>query len=107
MEDDHLPQPPTATDSWWPSRPRGAHSTRLSQDPKEIARVLNEHSVEADHVFFFSYIQPKPQPGAGLWTNTEELVQVNSELLKTFLQALKLASIKPKRFMLQTGAKVN
>ncbi|KAF2163354.1 hypothetical protein M409DRAFT_37286 [Zasmidium cellare ATCC 36951] len=75
------------------------------KDPKEIATTLKEHNVTADHVFFFSYIQPTPKEGAGLWSNAEELVKVNSELLENFLQALKVASIKPKRFMLQTGAK--
>lgn len=59
----------------------------------------------ADHVFFFAYIQPTPKEGAGLWSNAEELVKVNSKLLDNFLNALKLAGITPKRFMLQTGAK--
>lgn len=75
------------------------------QDPNAIATTLKEHNVTADHIFFFSYIQPTPKEGAGLWSNAEELVKVNTELLDNFLQALKRASIKPKRFMLQTGAK--
>ena len=32
------------------------------KDPKEIAATLNEKSVTADHVFFFSYVQPPPKP---------------------------------------------
>ncbi|KAK1093762.1 hypothetical protein LTR48_001668 [Friedmanniomyces endolithicus] len=76
------------------------------KDPKEIAGVLKEHNVTADHVFFFSYIQPPPKAGsAGIWSDAEELVRVNSLLISNFLDALKVASIIPKRFMLQTGAK--
>ncbi|KAK0366932.1 hypothetical protein LTR91_002882 [Friedmanniomyces endolithicus] len=76
------------------------------KDPKEIAGVLKEHNVNADHVFFFSYIQPPPKAGsAGIWSDAEELVRVNSLLISNFLDALKVASITPKRFMLQTGAK--
>jgi hypothetical protein len=57
-------------------------------------------------VFFFSYIQPPPKPDKPyLWSDAEEMCRVNSLLLSNFLEALKLADIKPKRFMLQTGAK--
>jgi nucleoside-diphosphate-sugar epimerase len=73
--------------------------------PKEIADVLKERKVTADHVFFFSYIQPPPLPGKGLWSDAEEMARVNSELVKNFLDAMKLASITPKRFMLQTGVR--
>ena len=75
------------------------------KEPKEIASTLREKNVTADHVFFFSYIQPPPKPGQGLWSDAEEMVRVNSELLNNFLGGLKQASITPKRFMLQTGAK--
>lgn len=75
------------------------------KDPSEIAKTLSDHQVQADYVFFYSYIQPKPRQGAGLWTNAQDLVDVNSKLLSNFLEAIKLASITPKRFMLQTGAK--
>ncbi|KAK3697271.1 hypothetical protein LTR37_017584 [Vermiconidia calcicola] len=75
------------------------------KDPKEIASVLKERNVTADHVFFFSYIQPAPLPGKGLWSDADEMTRVNSELIKNFLEGLKAASITPKRFMLQTGAK--
>ena len=80
-----------------------SHSTLLTE-PEEIAGVLKKHDVTADHVFFFSYIQPPPGK-TGLWANAEELVRVNSLLLSNFVEALKLAEVKPKRFMLQTGAK--
>lgn len=76
------------------------------QDPKEIASILKQHSVVADHVFFFSYIQPPPKVGSkGIWSDAEELVRVNSALLSNFLEAMRIAAITPKRFMLQTGAK--
>ena len=75
------------------------------KEPKDIAAVLQEHKVTADHVFFFSYIQPPPKEGQGLWSDADEMARVNSLLLSNFLEALKAASITPKRFMLQTGAK--
>lgn len=75
------------------------------RQPQDIAEVLRERSVTADHVFFFSYIQVEPKEGAGLWSDAEEMARVNSALLDNFLGALKLAGVRPKRFMLQTGAK--
>lgn len=73
--------------------------------PEDIASVLKDRNVIADHIFFFSYIQAEPKPGHGLWSDAEEMVRVNSLLLSNFLGALKIASIRPKRFLLQTGAK--
>jgi len=75
------------------------------KDPQEIAKVLQDKHVKADHVFFFAYLQPPPREGKGLWSDTQEMVRVNSLLLDNFIGALKIADIKPKRFMLQTGAK--
>lgn len=75
------------------------------QDPDRIASTLKEHNVTADHVFFFSYLQPPPKPGQGLWSDADEMVRVNTDLLRNFLQALEAAAITPSRFMLQTGAK--
>jgi nucleoside-diphosphate-sugar epimerase len=75
------------------------------KDPDEIADVLKEKGVKADYVFFYSYIQPPPKPGGALWSDAEEMVRVNVLLLSNFLAALKMASITPKTFMLQTGAK--
>jgi hypothetical protein len=75
------------------------------KDPKDIAAVLKERNVTADHVFFFSYVQPPPKPGKGLWSDAEEMVRVNSELLRNFLEGLREAAVTPQRFMLQTGAK--
>jgi hypothetical protein len=47
------------------------------QSPSEIAKVLKEKGVKADHVFFYSYIQPKPKEGGGIWSAAEELCRVN------------------------------
>ena len=77
------------------------------KEPDQIAKVLKENDVKADHVFFFSYIQPAPLPGQGLWSDADEMARVNSELLKNFLEGLKVASITPKRFMLQTGVSMS
>jgi len=71
----------------------------------KIAQALKEANVSATHVFFYSYLQPKPPPGAPIWSNADELVKVNSALLSNFLDALPQAGIKPSRFLLQTGAK--
>ena len=94
-----------------PAIPGGlpSHAEHIPLDflkkPADIAEILKEHGVHADHVFFFSYIQVEPKEGAGLWSNAEEMTRVNTDLLKNFAEALPLANIKPKRFMLQTGAK--
>ncbi|KFY76024.1 hypothetical protein V499_04141 [Pseudogymnoascus sp. VKM F-103] len=73
--------------------------------PQAIANVLRERGVKADYVFFFSYVQVDPEPGAPIWSNAQELCRVNTLLLSNFLESLALNSIKPRRFMLQTGAK--
>ncbi|OCL02897.1 NAD dependent epimerase/dehydratase family protein-like protein [Glonium stellatum] len=73
--------------------------------PEEIAETLKEKGIKADYIFFYSYIQPPPKEGQGLWSAAEEMVRVNTILLSNFCEALPLASIKPKRILLQTGAK--
>jgi len=75
------------------------------QEPETIAEVLRRQNVQADHVFFFSYVQPPPKEGGGLWSDVDELVRVNVALLENFLSALEHADITPKRIMLQTGGK--
>lgn len=75
-------------------------------DPGEkIAEALRAANVTASHVFFYSYLQPKPPAGQPLWSNAQELVKVNTALLSNFLDALPKAGIKPERILLQTGAK--
>lgn len=74
----------------------------------DIAKAMRDGGVHADYVFFYSYLQPKPDPNkpkSHSWSNADELVEVNRNLLKNFIEALQKTGIKPKRFMLQTGAK--
>ena len=71
----------------------------------DIADALKDKIKNVDVVFFYSYLQPKPKPGSGAWSNAQELVDVNSALLDNFLGALPLAGLNPKRVLLQTGAK--
>ncbi|KAI9871681.1 MAG: hypothetical protein M1830_002620 [Pleopsidium flavum] len=73
--------------------------------PEAIAKILREENVQADYVFFFSYIQPPPKPGQSLWSNAEEMCEVNGRLLQNCLSAFKIASIHPQRIVLQTGLK--
>lgn len=91
--------------------------------PEEIAKQLAGKGVTADAVFFYSYAQPRPEPGAPAWSNAQELLDTNCKycditlrlmyclqntsaaLLRNFLGALDVARITPKRFLLQTGAK--
>ncbi|KAF9694408.1 hypothetical protein EKO04_007690 [Ascochyta lentis] len=75
------------------------------KQPEEIAKILKDKGVKADYVFFYSYVQVKPKEGGGLWSDAEEMCKVNVALLRNFCSALPLASITPKRIMLQTGAK--
>ena len=75
------------------------------ETPDKIGAVLKDRGIKADYVFFFSYIQVSPKPGEKLWSNAEEMCRVNTLLLSNFLEALPVAGIKPKRIMLQTGAK--
>lgn len=75
------------------------------KSPEEIGAVLKEKGVNADYVFFYSYVQPPPKAGKGLWSDAEEMTRVNSALLDNFLGGLKSAGIVPKGVMLQTGAK--
>ncbi|KIW06944.1 uncharacterized protein PV09_02605 [Verruconis gallopava] len=75
------------------------------QQPEAIADVLKAKAVNADYVFFFSYIQVAPKAGGTLWSNAQEMCNVNTKLLSNFLEALPQANIKPRRILLQTGAK--
>jgi nucleoside-diphosphate-sugar epimerase len=72
----------------------------------EVAAIAKQlYGVKADYIFYYAYLQPPPPPGAAVWSNDKELVQVNAAMLQKFLDASVMAGIKPKRFMLQTGAK--
>ncbi|GAB7350444.1 hypothetical protein MBLNU459_g1050t2 [Dothideomycetes sp. NU459] len=80
-------------------------SVDFLQSPGEIAEKLRTNGIKADYVFFFSYVQPSPKEGGGIWSDVDELVRVNKLLLSNFLEALPIANVVPKRIMLQTGAK--
>ncbi|KXS97311.1 hypothetical protein AC578_10728 [Pseudocercospora eumusae] len=48
----------------------------------------------------------KQQGGVlGMWSDADALAEVNNALIENFTGALKLSNLKPKRFLLQTGAK--
>ncbi|PGG98789.1 hypothetical protein AJ80_09473 [Polytolypa hystricis UAMH7299] len=100
-----LSRRPPMVDRKWQTNLKHVPLDFLNSSPEEIAKALKEHGVKADYIFFFSYVQAAPKDGATLWSDAEEMTKVNVALLSNFLQALKLASITPKRFMLQTGAK--
>jgi hypothetical protein len=60
-----------------------AHAEHIALDflkgPEEIAKVLKDRGVTADYVFFYSYVQVKPKEGGGLWSDAEEMCNVNCE----------------------------
>lgn len=93
-----------------PQYPDNGHITPIAIDflessPEQIAQVLKDNDVQADYVYFASYIQPPPLEGAGLWSDTEAMTTQNVALLSNFLSALTIASITPKRTLLQIGGK--
>ncbi|PGH32246.1 hypothetical protein GX50_04977 [[Emmonsia] crescens] len=77
----------------------------LETSPEDLAKTMVEKGVKADYIFFYSYIQVPPKSDGSMWSDAQEMCNVNGALLSNFLKALKLASVTPKRFMLQTGAK--
>jgi hypothetical protein len=87
---------------------------------------------QSDYAAFFSYIQPPPVEKGILWSDQDEMCRANGEyatylsfllgllsagptdsysvgttgqLLSNFLGGLEAAQIRPRRFLLQTGAK--
>src|ERR1700754_4954686 len=80
-------------------------SCDLQAEPEAIAKLLTAAHLKVDYIFFYAYLQPRPPPGARAWSNQQELLDVNQALLRNFLLALPHAGVKPKRFLLQTGAK--
>ncbi|KIX02256.1 LOW QUALITY PROTEIN: uncharacterized protein Z518_08195 [Rhinocladiella mackenziei CBS 650.93] len=73
----------------------------LSQSPYEIATLLKENNIQNVNHVFFAHIQPPPS----LQPNAEELSEVNGKLVWDFANALKIAKIKPNRFMLRISRK--
>ncbi|CAK7231712.1 hypothetical protein SCUCBS95973_008011 [Sporothrix curviconia] len=74
--------------------------------PEKIAESLKGRVDKVDYVFFFSYMQPQQKGGTlNMWSDAEELAKINGDLMRNFLGGLKGASLTPRRFLLQTGAK--
>ncbi|KAL2441967.1 hypothetical protein ABEF95_016962 [Exophiala dermatitidis] len=48
-------------------------------EPGKIARAMTAANVQADYIFFYSYLQPRPPPGAAAWSNAEELVKTGAK----------------------------
>ena len=92
------------------------------QTPEEIVKVLKDHNVTPDYVFFFSYILVTDENGSLQWGDqrlvdknsecsrimyemTKNLTYSSDELLTNFIEALPLASALPKRIFTQFGQK--
>lgn len=62
----------------------GAHPQSPTACPPTAEHIPLDflHVAAVDRVFFFSYIQPAPQPGPGFWSDAEEMTRVNSRLLR-------------------------
>lgn len=80
-------------------------SIDLSSSGEDISKSLKDAGVVADYVFYYAYLSPKGGKSAMDPSSAEGLVEANVPPFKNFLQALPLADIKPKRFLLQTGGK--
>lgn len=42
-----------------------------------------------------------------MWSDADALAETNTALLANFVEGMRLANLKPTRFLLQTGAKVH
>ncbi|KAH8697578.1 hypothetical protein BGW36DRAFT_407565 [Talaromyces proteolyticus] len=74
----------------------------------EQSSIANRLKViqKVDYVFFFAYMQPQQEGQVlGMWSDADELARINATLIQNFIGALRLSSLQPKRFLLQTGAK--
>jgi len=77
----------------------------FSRSPEEIAQVLEPIHELDPYVFFYAYLQPKTEGDEKVWSNTDKLEEVNGKLFSSFLKALEIADVAPKRILLQTGGK--
>ncbi|KAI1070494.1 hypothetical protein LB507_006711 [Fusarium sp. FIESC RH6] len=77
----------------------------FSSGPEEIAKSLAPIRETDPYVFFYAYMQPKTDENEAVWSNVEKLAEANGGLLSSFLQALEIADVAPKRVLLQTGGK--
>ncbi|OCT51767.1 NAD dependent epimerase/dehydratase family protein [Cladophialophora carrionii] len=96
-------------------------SVDFLSDPATIAASMKAKIPRVDHVFFFSYMQPKQEGDVlSMWSNAQELADLNGENSLSFparervipqadekrvILSLAAANLTPKRFLLQTGAK--
>lgn len=73
-----------------------------------VASKVDTNTSISDHVFFFSYAQSKQKGEVlGMWSDADALADINTMLISNFIDGVKLAGLTPKRFVLQTGAKVS
>ena len=73
--------------------------------PEDVAQALGVVQEADPYVFFYAYMQPKTEEHEGVWRNVDKLVEVNGRLFSSFLKALDIAQVVPKRILLQTGGK--
>ena len=79
-------------------------SIDLTGSAEKLASQLKEGGVQADYIFFYGYISPKDVSAMDPKAE-EELVKANVPIFESFLSALDLAKLSPKRILLQTGGK--
>lgn len=72
----------------------------------EIKDALVKAGVNADYVFFYTYLQPKSKTMGGMGVSSAKaLYETNVPLFDNFVTGLELAEIIPRRILLQTGGK--
>ncbi|KAF6845519.1 NAD dependent epimerase/dehydratase [Colletotrichum musicola] len=49
--------------------------------PDQLADKLKKHNIRADYVFFFAYIQPKPEVEGPIWSAVDELEESDPRVL--------------------------
>lgn len=78
----------------------------LSDSPEKIAGDFAEAGVRPDYVFYYTYAQPSSDGESGMDPKmAQKLFDANVPLFRTFLKALEIVHIEPKRILLQTGGK--
>jgi nucleoside-diphosphate-sugar epimerase len=80
-------------------------SLDLGSSAEDNAKALKNAGVEADYIFYYAYLNPSSGESAMDPSSAKQLVEANVPPFKRLLAALPLAGIKPKRILLQTGAK--
>ncbi|KAG8623304.1 hypothetical protein KVT40_008280 [Elsinoe batatas] len=68
---------------------------------EDIAAAMEKARLTADHVFYYTYLQPPPLENTRVWSNADELVKVNAGMLDNFLAALEKCEIWPQRYYTQ------